>query len=86
MASKKTTSAGPASPATAEQKSPAPGEYVEIGQLRTKHRIGPALYAGVCSAQGWKPGKAVTEAEFLAAIQAFNSSPMGGAANREARK
>lgn len=84
MATKK-TNAGTESPATAEQL-PAPAEYVEIGKLRTKHRIGPALYAGVCSAQGWKPGKAVTEAEFLAAIQAFNSAPMGGASKREARK
>ncbi len=85
MASKKTTT-GAQAPATAEQQTPAPGEYVEIGKLRAKHRIGPALYAGVCSAQGWKPGKAVTEAEFLAAIQAFNSAPMGGAAKGEARK
>lgn len=84
MASKKTT--GAAAPTAAEQQTPAPDEYVEIGKLRAKHRIGPALYAGVCSAQGWKPGKAVTEAEFLAAIQAFNSAPMGGAAKREARK
>ena len=85
MASKKTTT-GAAAPTAAEQQTPAPDEYVEIGQLRAKHRIGPALYAGVCSAQSWKPGKAVTEAEFLAAIQAFNSAPMGGAATREARK
>lgn len=84
MASKKIT--GAAAPTAAEQQTPTPDEYVEIGQLCAKHRIGPALYAGVCSAQGWKPGKAVTEAEFLAAIQAFNSAPMGGAATREARK
>lgn len=85
MASKKTTTGG-TTPVTAEQQTPAPDKYVEIGELRAKHRIGPALYAGVCSAQGWKPGKAVTEAEFLAAIQAFNSAPMGGAVKGEARK
>ena len=31
------------------------------------------------SAQGWKPGKAVTEEEFLAAVKNFENAPMNGA-------
>lgn len=78
MATKKNTGTGQVSPATAERPA-APEKYVEIGELRAKHHISPALYTGVCSAQGWKPGKAVTEREFLEAIQSFNSAPMSGA-------
>ena len=83
MATKKNT--GPASSATVERPA-APEEYVEIGKLRAKHRISPALYVGVCSAQGWKPGKAVTECEFLEAVRSFDSAPMGGLAKKEAMK
>lgn len=83
MATKKNT--GPASPEAVE-RSAAPEKHVEIGELRAKHRISPALYAGVCSAQGWKPGKAVTESEFLEAVRSFGSAPMGGPAKKEARK
>jgi hypothetical protein len=83
MANKKTT--GLTGPEAAEAQ--APKEYVEIGQLRAKHNISRAVYAGVCAAQDWKPGKAVTEAEFLAAVRAFTSAPMrGGTTNKEAKK
>lgn len=49
-----------------------------IEQLRAKHKINRAVYAGVCSAKGWKPGRAVTEAEFLEAVNDFNKAPMRG--------
>lgn len=64
-------------------------ELLGIDELRTKHKIGRAVFAGVCSAQDWKPGRAVTEAEFLTAVASFNGAPMGPAraANEsEARK
>ena len=38
-----------------------------------------SVFAGVCSAQGWKPGRAVTEEEFLAAVKNFENAPMNGA-------
>ena len=50
------------------------------------HRVGRATYAGVCAANGWRPGKAMTEDEFLAAVAKFNNSPMNGRKSKEARK
>lgn len=81
MANKKTT--GPAGPDTAEQQNNGPEAYIEVGQLRMKHNIPRAVFAGICAAQGWKSGKSVTEAEFLGAVQAFNAAPMGGAAHKK---
>lgn len=82
MATKKAT--GPVSPSASEQPKSSE-QHIEIGQLRAKHRISAAIFAGVCSAQGWKPGKTVTEAEFRSAVQAFTSAPMGRA-TKEATK
>ena len=46
-----------------------------------------AVFAGVCAAKEWKPGKAVTEEEFLAAVREFNAAPMTGARKEsEAKK
>ena len=64
----KATSAPAATQAAGPQEPKAPGLF-EIGELRKKHKVGRAVFAGVCSAQGWKPGKAVTEEEFLEAIE-----------------
>jgi hypothetical protein len=45
------------------------------------------MFAGVCSAQGWKPGKAVTEEEFLEAVKKFENAPMrGGSEKKEVKK
>lgn len=54
-------------------------ELLEIGELRSKHKIGRAVFAGVCAVQDWKPGKQITEEEFLAAVAAFTGAPMSGA-------
>lgn len=40
----------------------------------------------LCAANGWRPGKAMTEDEFLAAVAKFNNSPMNGRKSKEARK
>lgn len=64
-------------------------ELFEIGELRKKKKVGRAVFAGVCAAKGWKPGKAVTEEEFLAAVEEFEGAPMRGAQTvkeSEARK
>lgn len=75
------------SPATTgEQDKKAPAIY-DVGDLRRKHRVGRAMFAGVCSAQGWKPGKAVTEEEFLEAVKKFENAPMrGGSEKKEVKK
>lgn len=41
------------------------------------------MFAGVCSAQGWKPGKAVTEEEFLEAVKKFENAPMRGSSGKK---
>lgn len=62
----------------AEQRPETPARYVEVGQLRMKHNISRAVFAGVCAAQGWRAGKFVTEAEFLGAVKQFTGAPMSG--------
>lgn len=84
MANKK-----PAEATTSAQTEQAatPKEYIEVGQLRMKHNVARAIFAGVCAAQGWKSGKFVTEDEFLAAVKQFTEAPMSGASHKkEARK
>lgn len=83
MANKKTAEA-PA-PAQVEQQTESPKVFT-VEQLRSEKKISRAIFAGVCAAQNWKPGKTVTEAEFLAAVEKFTSAPMGGAAKKEATK
>lgn len=31
-------------------------ELVPIDKLRERHKVGRATYAGVCAANGWRPG------------------------------
>ena len=83
MANKKPAEA--VAPAQAEQP-PATPKVFAIEQLRSEKKINRAVFAGVCAAQGWKPGKTVTEAEFLAAVEKFTSAPMSGAVKKEAAK
>lgn len=71
--------------AQVEQPTGSPKVFT-IEQLRSKRKISRAVFAGVCSAQSWKAGKTVTEAEFLEAVKQFTSAPMSGAAKKEARK
>ena len=54
--------------ATGEQNKKAPALY-DVGELR--------------SAQGWKPGKAVTEEEFLEAVKKFENAPMRGSSGKK---
>ena len=56
-------------------------------ELLCKHKVGLALFAGFCSAKGGKPGKAVTEEEFLEAVKKFENAPMrGGSGKKEVKK
>ena len=86
MADKRTAGA----PGQTEQPTASPGaeapKVFTIEQLRSEKKINRAVFAGVCAAEGWKPGKTVTEEEFLEAVEKFTSAPMSGAAKKEARK
>ncbi len=88
MADKRKTGAGALG--QTEQPTASPGaeapKVFTIEQLRSEKKINRAVFAGVCAAEGWKPGKTVTEEEFLEAVEKFTSAPMSGAAKKEARK
>ncbi len=42
--------------------------------------ISKPVFAGVCAANGWKPGKVMTESEFCRAVREFTGAPMGSKA------
>ena len=88
MAEKK--KAGAVTPGQTEQLAASPGaeapKAFTIEQFRSEKNIKRAVFAGVCAAEGWKPGKTVTETEFLAAVEKFALAPMSGAAKKEAGK
>ncbi|WP_312938881.1 hypothetical protein [Oscillibacter sp.] len=58
-------------------------ELLELEELRRKHGIKAPVFAGVCSANGWKPGKLLTGEEFLAAVSKFSGAPMDGRSVKE---
>jgi len=58
-------------------------ELLEIGELRARHKISRAVYAGVCAANGWKPGKAITNEVFLEAVAKFTGAPIDGKPGKE---
>ena len=88
MAEKK--KAGAVALGQTEQPAASPGaeapKVFTIEQLRDEKKVKRAVFVGVCAAEGWKPGKTVTEAEFLAAVERFTSAPMSGAIKKEAGK
>lgn len=53
-----------------------PTELLDVEKLRSKNKIGWAVFAGVCAAQGWKPGRMVSEVDFLHAVEQFTRGPM----------
>lgn len=73
MASKPKTEAAPAAAGQPEQTQ----ELLSIDTLREKHKITRPVFAGVCAANDWKPGRAMTEEAFLRAIADFTGAPMG---------
>lgn len=48
-----------------------------IDELQQKKNTPVAIYKGMCVAYGWRPGKMVTEADYMAAVEAFSKSPIG---------
>jgi len=53
-------------------------ELLELEELRRNFGVSRAVFAGTCSANGWKPGKLLTGDEFMAAVSKFSGSPMDG--------
>lgn len=77
---KSAASAGALPPETAPTGSQQPEQLQEllpVETLREKHRITRPVFAGVCAANGWRPGRAMTGEDFLQAVAAFTKAPMG---------
>ena len=55
-----------------------PEQLLGINALREKHKTPWSVFAGVCAANNWRPGKAVTEEAFLRAVSDFTGAPMDG--------
>ena len=73
MATKNKPEAAPAAAQQLEQ----PQELLSIDTLREKHKITRPIFADVCAANDWKPGRAMTEEAFLQAVADFTGAPMG---------
>jgi len=52
---------------------------VEISELKEIKNTPESVFRGICAAEGWRPGKSVTEAEYDGAVQRFSSRPVGKA-------
>ena len=62
-------------------------ELLDIAELRKKYHTSRAVFSGVCAVQGWKPGKLVAEADYFAAVAAFNGAPLSsGNSAKEAKR
>lgn len=51
-------------------------EGEDIAVLREKAGVSWPVFAGVCSANGWKPGKQVSAEEFDKAVKKFLGAPI----------
>lgn len=80
MASKSTKPEGAAEEARQPEQ-----PLLELDALREKHKIARPVFAGVCAANNWKPGRVMTEEAFLRAVTAFTGTPMDAAARKERR-
>jgi hypothetical protein len=49
-----------------------------VEDLAADLNVSPPVLAGLCRAKGWASGKQVTQAEFAAALEAFQTRPLGG--------
>lgn len=67
-----------------EKKEAAPAEiYETIEHWYNVHDTGPVMYAGTINYKGWKPGKKVTEKEYLTAISEFGKASISGTGGRK---
>ena len=53
-------------------------ELLTIETLRTRSRTPAAVFAGVCAARGWKPGRTMTGQEYAEAVAGFTGAAMDG--------
>lgn len=61
--------------AKAETKS---AKLFPLDELRVKHQTGRAVFAGACAVNGWKPGKVMSDEEYIAGVAKFTEGPTNG--------
>lgn len=66
-----------------DKETTAAGTYETIEHWYNKHATSPAVYAGTMCFKGWKPGKQVTEKEYLMAVSDFCQVSMAGTGGRK---
>lgn len=50
-------------------------ELMTLEELRRAQGTGAAVFAGACAMNGWRAGKLLSEAEYLAGIKRFAECP-----------
>lgn len=60
-----------------------PQELKTLDELRKKHKIGRAVFAGAFAVNGWRPGRAMTDEEFLDGVAKFTKGPASGSGTKE---
>ena len=76
MATKKPTAEAATEAAKQLEHNERAQEFLTIGELRERKKITPGVFAGACSANEWKPGRIMTEEEFMEGIGKFTGAPM----------
>ena len=77
MATKKTNAAEAESRASTVDTPKTP-ELLEINELKKKYNVGAAVFAGLCAANNWKPGRQIADSDFKGAVDAFLAAPADG--------
>lgn len=65
-------------PTVAPRQQEGAAGYQPMERLQQAHKTPPAVFAGVCAANSWRPGKCLTETEYLAAVKQFTNGTMDG--------
>lgn len=76
MATKKPTAETATEAAKQPEHNEGAPELLTIGELQKRKKITPGVFAGACSVNGWRPGRTMTEEEFVEGIEKFTNAPM----------
>lgn len=58
-------------------------ELKPIEELRKKYNTGRAVFAGACAVNGWKPGKVMSDEDYIAGVAKFTQGPANGPTTKE---
>lgn len=69
--------------AAAEAGTINPQELKPIEELRKKYKTGRAVFAGACAVNGWKPGKVMSDEDYVSGVAKFTEGPTNGQKTQE---